>query len=168
MQYLSELITSTVAKSLNKLFVFHGVESQLANALAAVRATARRHAAVRQITSKDATRLKQQLPAPPEEWVGMCMQLAPSGVSTGNPNALFKQARTVLKRAGPETDGFKVAFEVLLDMTVLDDKEPVQQTMRMGVCPYVRNMIWDTFRSRTANSDFSAVYHLFQPNSLCF
>ena len=40
MQFLSESITLTAAKSLKELLVSHGVESQLANALAAVRTTA--------------------------------------------------------------------------------------------------------------------------------
>ena len=103
-QYLSESITWTAAKSLKELFVSHGVESNLANALAAVRTAARPHAAVRQVTSGVATGLKQQLLAPLEEWVGMCMKLAPSGLSTSDQNSFVEEARDVLNGAKPETD----------------------------------------------------------------
>ena len=126
-QYLPESITSTAAKSLKELPVSHGVESQLANALAAVRTAAQLHAAVRQITSRVARGPKQQLLASIEEWVGMCMKLAPSGLSTSDRNSFLEEARTVLKGAESETDWFEVAFEMLVDKTLLVDKEALQK-----------------------------------------
>ena len=137
-QYLCESITSTAAKSLKELLRSHGVDSQLANALAAVRTAAQLHAAVRQITSRVATGLKQQLLAPLEEWVGMCMKLAPSGLSASDQNSFLEEARTVLKGAEPETAWFEVAFEMPVDKTLLVDKEALQevdslQSMRKAI-----------------------------------
>ena len=141
-KYLSESITSTTAKSLKELLVSHGVESQLANALAAARKAAQLHTAVRHITSRVATGLKKQLLAPLEEWVGNCMKLAPSGLSTSDHNSFLEEARTVLKGAEHETDWFQVPFEMLVDKTLLVDKRGLQevdslQSMRKAITTMV-------------------------------
>ena len=141
-QYLSESITSAAAYSMKELLVSHGVESQLANALAAVRTATELHAAVRKITSRVVAGLKQQLLAPLEERVGMCMKLAPTGLSTNDQNSFPKEARTVLKGAKPETVWFQVAFEMLVTRRYLSIKRPYNKQTTCRPCARRSKQRW--------------------------
>ena len=134
-QYRTEAVTNTAAKSLKDLLLSHGVESQLADALVAVRTAAQLHAALRQITSRVAVGLRQQRLAPLQDWMNRCMQLAPSVLSTTH---FLEEVRAFLKEASLDPDGFEVAFAILVDKNVLLSKKLLQEVDNL---PSMRNAI---------------------------